>query len=78
MRLSRLWSDFEKEILNAPSNNIMEILYSAAMKKRYQIEHNDDVQLDDRFIIEVIKNAQKRRSNPIDQLKYIRRYDYEN
>jgi hypothetical protein len=76
MRLSKMWGDFELAIMQAPANLVKEILYSAALKKKSEIEIEEDKELEDSFINMLIKNACKGRRSPYEQLKYIKTYSF--
>jgi hypothetical protein len=79
MRLSKMWGDFERAIINASSNDIYDILYSAAMKRKIEIESNEDLEINDSFINNIVNQAIRRKRSPIEQLRYIKRYEeYEN
>jgi hypothetical protein len=77
MRISRPWYDFEKQIMIAPEDVKEEILLSAALKKKGEIEYNEDVELDDSFVINLMKQVKKKRYSPEQQMKFIKRFVFE-
>jgi len=54
------------------------ILLVAAMKKKDEIEQNYDIELADGFILEILKEAEKKGRNNFEaRLRFIKRYTYE-
>lgn len=77
MNINKMWSEFDRAIMNSPADRIMEILYSAALKKLYEIQELEDVdEIDsgDSFVRNLVASAIKRRRHPNEQLKYIKTY----
>ncbi len=76
MRISKPWIEFENAMKTAPKDIKEEILYSAALKKQTEIELEEDVELESDFPKQLVMMAM-RKSSPIDQIKYIKRFSYE-
>lgn len=77
MNINKLWSEFDKAIMTSPADRIKEILYSAALKKMYEIQEIEDIEeleSGESFVRNLVSTAVRRKRSPNEQLRYIRTF----